>query len=207
MNLQPDCIGRSPAPPSGLEPETCGLEVRCSIQLSYRGRGLVQPPEGDPFERVKGIEPSPPAWKAGALPLSYTRDHVHCKCWSGWSDLNRRPRRPKRRALPSCATARFGGQGTSGGPLVTDDCPVAKIRAGPLAQLAAQLTLNQTVPGSSPWRPTIHLRLRVGARGPLPFTKSSEKAAYSESSTMNRGVAEVSSCHVMVKLLPETLTV
>ena len=24
-------------------------------------------------ERVKGIEPSPPAWKAGALPLSYTR--------------------------------------------------------------------------------------------------------------------------------------
>jgi len=24
-------------------------------------------------ERVKGIEPSQPAWKAGALPLSYTR--------------------------------------------------------------------------------------------------------------------------------------
>ena len=27
------------------------------------------------MERVKGIEPSPPAWKAGALPLSYTRVH------------------------------------------------------------------------------------------------------------------------------------
>ena len=26
------------APPAGLEPATCGLEVRCSIQLSYRGR-------------------------------------------------------------------------------------------------------------------------------------------------------------------------
>ena len=26
-----------------------------------------------PLERVEGIEPSPPAWKAGALPLSYTR--------------------------------------------------------------------------------------------------------------------------------------
>ena len=26
------------------------------------------------LERVKGIEPSQPAWKAGALPLSYTRD-------------------------------------------------------------------------------------------------------------------------------------
>jgi hypothetical protein len=34
---------------------------------------------GDPFERVKGIEPSPPAWKAGALPLSYTRGSCHCK--------------------------------------------------------------------------------------------------------------------------------
>ena len=25
------------------------------------------------LERVMGIEPTPPAWKAGALPLSYTR--------------------------------------------------------------------------------------------------------------------------------------
>jgi hypothetical protein len=25
------------------------------------------------LERVTGIEPAPPAWKAGALPLSYTR--------------------------------------------------------------------------------------------------------------------------------------
>lgn len=25
------------------------------------------------LERVKGIEPSSPAWKAGSLPLSYTR--------------------------------------------------------------------------------------------------------------------------------------
>jgi hypothetical protein len=26
------------------------------------------------LERVTGIEPAPPAWKAGALPLSYTRE-------------------------------------------------------------------------------------------------------------------------------------
>jgi hypothetical protein len=62
------------APPGGLEPPTYGLEVRRSIQLSYEGKGLAHRPEGDPFERVKGIEPSPPAWKAGALPLSYTRE-------------------------------------------------------------------------------------------------------------------------------------
>ena len=49
----------------GIEPPTHGLEVRCSIQLSYRRIFFV--------ERVKGIEPSQPAWKAGALPLSYTR--------------------------------------------------------------------------------------------------------------------------------------
>ena len=46
----------------GFEPPAHGLEVRCSILLSYRC-----------MERVKGIEPSQPAWKAGALPLSYTR--------------------------------------------------------------------------------------------------------------------------------------
>ena len=28
------------------------------------------------MERVKGIEPSQPAWKAGALPLSYTRKRI-----------------------------------------------------------------------------------------------------------------------------------
>ena len=47
----------------GFEPPAHGLEVRCSILLSYRCL----------LERVKGIEPSQPAWKAGALPLSYTR--------------------------------------------------------------------------------------------------------------------------------------
>ena len=49
----------------GVEPTAHGLEVRCSIQLSYRCISHM--------ERVKGIGPSQPAWKAGALPLSYTR--------------------------------------------------------------------------------------------------------------------------------------
>ena len=49
---------------------THGLEGRCSIQLSYRrismsACGIV--------ERVMGIGPTRPAWKAGILPLNYTR--------------------------------------------------------------------------------------------------------------------------------------
>ena len=47
----------------GLEPLTHCLEGSCSINLSY-SRIL---------ERVMGIEPTRPAWKAGILPLNYTR--------------------------------------------------------------------------------------------------------------------------------------
>ena len=49
----------------GLEPLTYCLEGSCSIQLSYK-RILF-------LERVMGIEPTRPAWKAGILPLNYTR--------------------------------------------------------------------------------------------------------------------------------------
>ena len=48
----------------GLEPLTYCLEGSCSIQLSY-WRMLM--------ERVTGIGPAYPAWKAGVLPLNYTR--------------------------------------------------------------------------------------------------------------------------------------
>gem|GEM_PF-5196875 len=53
----------------GVEPLAHGLEGRCSILLSYRRTIFV--------ERVKGIGPSQPAWKAGALPLSYTRKIIY----------------------------------------------------------------------------------------------------------------------------------
>ena len=49
----------------GLEPPTYCLEGSCSIQLSY-WRILK-------MERVTGIGPAYPAWKAGVLPLNYTR--------------------------------------------------------------------------------------------------------------------------------------
>ena len=65
----------------GVEPPAHGLEVRCSIQLSYRCTSLelqrttipICPMDLNLLERVKGIEPSFLAWEASALPLSYTR--------------------------------------------------------------------------------------------------------------------------------------
>ena len=51
----------------GLEPLTYCLEGSCSIQLSYWRIFYKK------MERVMGIEPTQPAWKAGILPLNYTR--------------------------------------------------------------------------------------------------------------------------------------
>ena len=48
----------------GFEPPAYCLEGSCSIQLSYWRISM---------ERVTGIGPAYPAWKAGVLPLNYTR--------------------------------------------------------------------------------------------------------------------------------------
>ena len=82
---------------------------------------MCSPRRGDPFERVKGIEPSPPAWKAGALPLSYTRESSHCKGSVGLVGLepttstSQTSRATKLRHSPS------RHQGNSQPFLVTDD--------------------------------------------------------------------------------------
>ncbi len=54
---------------------THGLEGRCSIQLSYRRirRQVLNLCARLKMERVMGIGPTRPAWKAGILPLNYTR--------------------------------------------------------------------------------------------------------------------------------------
>ena len=53
-------------------------------------------------KRVMGIEPTYPAWKAGVLPLNYTRiyaETVMLLQQSGWQDSNLRPPGPKPGAL------------------------------------------------------------------------------------------------------------
>ena len=85
-------FARSVARQEGFEPPTYCLEGSCSILLSYwridktlpaqlpvvpnqstAGRTSSDVGAGDGKERVMGIEPTYPAWKAGVLPLNYTR--------------------------------------------------------------------------------------------------------------------------------------
>ena len=62
-------LTQSVARQKGLEPLAYCLEGSCSIQLSYWR--IFWP--AHILERVMGIEPTRPAWKAGVLPLNYTR--------------------------------------------------------------------------------------------------------------------------------------
>ena len=70
----------------GFEPPTYCLEGSCSILLSYWRRSDCPAQQARrkreerlprTMERVMGIEPTYPAWKAGVLPLNYTRASSH----------------------------------------------------------------------------------------------------------------------------------
>src|SRR5947208_14690881 len=87
----------------------CSVIGSLSAGLAKKPQGTPQRNISQPQERAKGIEPSPPAWKAGALPLSYARagpPGTYATGTSGRGDLNSRLPAPKAGALPSCATSR-----------------------------------------------------------------------------------------------------
>ena len=65
LSFEPMHASQKVARQKGLEPLTYCLEGSCSIQLSYWRISM---------ERVTGIGPAYPAWKAGVLPLNYTRN-------------------------------------------------------------------------------------------------------------------------------------
>jgi hypothetical protein len=72
-----------------------------SIAVFQAVRVPTHRPEG-PLERETGIEPASLAWKARALPLSYSRTE------SERPDSNRRPQRPERCALTKLRHSPFG---------------------------------------------------------------------------------------------------
>ena len=87
----------------------------------YQGRALPSELHG-PVPRTwsgkRDSNPRPPAWKAGALPLSYSRPccfhrdpHMAPKQWWGGEDLN-----PRRRLPADLQSAPFGHLGTSPNP-------------------------------------------------------------------------------------------
>ena len=59
-------------------------------------------PPGRGRERVMGIEPTLPAWKAGTLPLSYTRESVRSVPGASGRTEPRARRRPTRRSVAWC---------------------------------------------------------------------------------------------------------
>ena len=96
-----------------------------------------------------GIGPTQPAWKAGALPLSYTRIAiiVYCKLFRLSNFLH-------------IFLIFFSQKNPSIWLTTTRKSYIIHTVIGqaPLAQLVEQLTLNQWVPGSSPWRCTTFRR-------------------------------------------------
>src|SRR2546427_8300295 len=82
----------------------------------YQGRALPTELHGrDHSQRhtwsgKRDSNPRPPAWKAGALPLSYSRACENClvRKWWGGEDLN-----PRRRTPADLQSAPFGHLGTS----------------------------------------------------------------------------------------------
>jgi hypothetical protein len=93
----------------GLEPPTYGLEIRCSIPLSYRRYCYDGVDDGD-RTRDSWIH-SPVLYQLSyAHHLLRRNEYIQgeplAQVWSGREDLNLRLPAPKAGALPGCATPR-----------------------------------------------------------------------------------------------------
>src|SRR3989442_1638315 len=115
--------------------------------------------------------PRPPAWKAGALPLSYSRPHAepraprsghprsepstwHSLQWWGGEDLN-----PRRRTPADLQSAPFGHLGTSPNLPARTCEPLEKAAAGGRNLTPDPLLTRQLVcPPATPAHTKTHLR-------------------------------------------------
>src|SRR5213594_1991634 len=86
----------------GIEPPTYGLEIRCSIQLSYRRSAATGSAPGS-RDRAAGKTRCGAARTALRGPV---QPPAAGRSWSGREDLNLRHPAPKAGALPGCATPR-----------------------------------------------------------------------------------------------------
>ncbi|GEM_PF-1651725 len=92
----------------GFEPMTSSLPRRCSTtELQQHGRRR----SGTRLERAMGIEPTQPAWKAGALPLSYARNtKPRLRVGSGTVQKSEAPPKRGRRPVRGDPDGPTGGQ-------------------------------------------------------------------------------------------------
>src|ERR1700712_1244789 len=74
------------------------------------------------------------------------------KSWSEWQDLNLRPPRPERGALPGCATLRLEGRSYSGALIPSQAQAVFGYRAWIEAWSEPRLSLIRDADGECEWR-------------------------------------------------------
>jgi hypothetical protein len=91
-------------------------------------RGPVVPPDREQLQAWSArstvqdrlpLAPKSRNWPTWRAEVNYENRLLRATEWSGWPDLNRRPLRPERSALPSCATPRRPGQTARGRTFVS----------------------------------------------------------------------------------------
>src|SRR4051812_42874627 len=89
---------------------------RCAAHIAHLGIASLarKPPRETPSEAQNSVHPPGRPLRSRAVPPIIgraigARSKTSAKYWSEWQDLNLRPPRPERGALPDCATLRLKG--------------------------------------------------------------------------------------------------